>query len=246
MESAESTEEDKNRTATESSVQGSYNAWRSRRGAIIHSVDISKVYSEHAESIVRGFRRGLYAGSVDFYVARVEDWISSQIRLRKGYSNSAVDPFLSYAILDMPSANQQLATVAPVLRSDGIVAIFMPNISQIAECEKAACDLKLRLSLEKVVELGTGISGGRLWDVRYTKVRNKDNTRATVDEPVVEPNSDDDEASSEDNENQGKDSVHQELREKEEMVLVCRPKVGDRIVGGGFVGVWRKMKDSQN
>jgi hypothetical protein len=24
--------------------------------------------------------------------------------------------------------------------------------------------------------------------------------------------------------------------------MVCRPKVGDRIIGGGFVGVWKKQR----
>jgi hypothetical protein len=203
----------------------------------------------------------MYAGSVDFHIARVEDWIAQQVRERKGESQPAVDPFLSYAILDMPSAEEQLPNVAPMLRNDGIVAVFMPNISQIAECEKVACDLKLRLSLEKVVELGTGISGGRLWDVRYTRPRKRESTRAAVTTTALEPKLDEKKSSSEEASEDGTILVEEEpsrvdggdesamlvkekSNEKGELVLVCRPKVGERIVGGGFVGVWRKMTDT--
>jgi hypothetical protein len=220
-----------------------YDAWRSRRGAVIHSVDVSKAYSAHAETIVRGFRRGVYAGSVDFHVSHVEDWIASKIRRRQRDSQDSVEPFLSYAILDMPGAQQQLANVAPVLCIDGILAVFMPSISQIAECEAIVSDLNLRLSMERVVELGTGISGGRLWDVRYTKPRKHDPSRVTTDETVLDLSSEVDDTSSVKSSNDGRDSAKEESDAKARMVLVCRPKVGDRIVGGGFVGIWRKMKD---
>jgi len=31
--------------------------------------------------------------------------------------------------------------------------------------------------------------------------------------------------------------------EEQKFVMVCRPKVGRMIVGGGFVGVWKKSAD---
>ena len=31
----------------------------------------------------------------------------------------------------------------------------------------------------------------------------------------------------------------------DEWVMVCRPSVGHRVVGGGFVGVWRRKKESE-
>ena len=30
--------------------------------------------------------------------------------------------------------------------------------------------------------------------------------------------------------------------ERQAWKMICRPKVGGRVVGGGFIGVWRKMK----
>ena len=32
--------------------------------------------------------------------------------------------------------------------------------------------------------------------------------------------------------------------EEEKWAMVCRPKVGEMVVGGGFLGVWRRMEPS--
>ena len=226
--------------------QREWDSWRAQRKAVIHTVDISHRFSAHAEKIVRGFRRGIYAGNVDFYVSRVEKWISSQIAQRhhgraKALFPRPVDPFLSFAILDMPSAHLQIEHVAPVMKHDGILAVFMPNVTQLGECVEIIRNQRLPFALDRAVELGTGISSGRLWDIRLTTKRSSasdavednvivdrgtgksvsDASGINLEEPVVPPPED------------GKGR---------ETVLVCRPKVGARIVGGGFVGIWRKIK----
>ncbi|KAI5309018.1 hypothetical protein KEM55_004292 [Ascosphaera atra] len=210
-------------------------AWREQRGAIVHTVDVSTGYSVHAESIVRGFRRGMYAGDVDFYVSPVEKWIEEQVQ-RRGSDK----PFLQYAILDLPGAQDRIPHVSPILKEDGVLAVFMPSITQIGECLQLVNELRLPLILEKAVELGTGISSGRLWDVRS----------ATIRKPSLEPRvSHTDAGEKVEEAEEAQEPGPEEDAEAEntsapkgKSVLVCRPKVGERIVGGGFVGIWRKIK----
>lgn len=269
---------------------------------MIHTVDVSPKFSAHAEKTVRGFRRGLYAGNVDFHVGHVEDWIAEQIRDRSSSSSSSsslsslvgsvestttteftrVDPFLSYAILDMPSAHQRIPHVAPILRPNGLLAVFMPSITQIGECVQLIREQRLPFILERAVELGTGLSSGRLWDVRMAVKKSKAdpsswvNESSTANESPSPPekgyNSDDimgdmrtDEFSSASPSPPSSSFIplptsapkgdidntqmHTETQAgsgsgmDDNAVLVCRPKVGLRIVGGGFVGIWRRTGD---
>ena len=110
----------------------------------------------------------------------------------------------------------------------------------------------LPLLLDQVLELGQGISGGRQWDVRSVKPRallRKDNTKPINVTKAVQ------------NESQnGQDQlpiVQNEPSDKEAAAVgpqaheddddfgwedICRPKVGEKVIGGGFVGVWKKMR----
>jgi tRNA A58 N-methylase Trm61 len=226
--------------------QREWDSWRAQRRAIIHTVDISHRFSTHAEKIVRGFRRGIYAGNVDFYVSSVENWISWQIARRrdaKALFSRPVHPFLSFAILDVPSAHLRIAHVATVMKHDGILAVFMPNVTQIGECVEIIRSQRLPFVLDRAVELGVGISSGRLWDIRVTTKRSsagdaEEGKVMEVGTGIENPASDMTNISS-------KDSfvLPSEDSKGREAVLVCRPKVGARIVGGGFVGIWRKIKN---
>ncbi|KAK2871621.1 hypothetical protein FQN49_002993 [Arthroderma sp. PD_2] len=242
--------------ATEDEVtkQKDWDAWRAKRNAILHTVEISPNVSLHAEQIVRGFRRGIYAGSVDFYVSSAENWIQHQVESRSSKLPplEKLKPFLSYAILDMPSVESRIPEVARVLKPDGVLAVFVPSITQIGDCVKLIRDQKLPFVLSKVVELGTGISGGRLWDVRSAVVRasmKPTTSQGETDAPSseIEGGSTDaslDEANSTQS-NGDNDTIHlkestgPEPPQSMKHVMVCRPKVGERIVGGGFVGIWR-------
>ncbi|CAG8023107.1 unnamed protein product [Penicillium olsonii] len=224
-------------------VQEEWDAWRAQRNAIIHTVDTGAKFSALAEKNVKGFRRGMYAGNVDFYVGPVESWAAQQKELRKteqGSEGSTVEPFVSHVILDMPSSNLRIPHVTPIMKRDGLLVVFMPSITQIGECLKLIKDQNLPLVQEKVIELGNGISGGRQWDVRYA-------TKKSSSDPASWATSSETEGSaSEAEETSDTDSsevVVPEQPPKEESVLVCRPKVGVRIQGGGFVGVWRRIED---
>lgn len=237
---------------------------------------------------MRGFRRGLYAGNVDFHVGHVEDWIAEQIRERSSSSSSLtptmsstttsitkIEPFLSYAILDMPSANQRIAHVAPILRPNGLLAVFMPSITQIGECVQIIRQQKLPFVLERAVELGTGLSSGRLWDVRMAMKKSRADPSSWVSESETEseasppsekrdrgkgveevemdeysPSSSSTVSSTTSSEEAEKTRLHtqtqagSESEAEDNAVLVCRPKVGLKIVGGGFVGIWRRIGDN--
>jgi tRNA A58 N-methylase Trm61 len=226
-------------------AQKDWDEWRAQRRAVIHTIDVSAKFSTHAEQTVRGFRRGMYAGNVDFHVGAVENWIKDQVQRRKTPSGvfswrgtDTLQPFLSYAILDMPSAHLRIPHVAPVLRRDGLLAVFMPSITQIGECVQLIQKEKLPFAMERVVELGMGMSSGRLWDVRMA-VRK---SRADPNTWTEARSSSEDEGETQ-TEKEETDSESTPVPE-EDNVLVCRPKVGSRIVGGGFVGIWRRIEDA--
>jgi hypothetical protein len=252
-------------TAEEEEVnptQQNWDTWRAQRKAIIHTVDVAPQFSKHAESIVRGFRRGIYAGNVDFYVGHVENWIAEQIRLRTPppsinpfslAKKDTLEPFLTHAILDMPSANLRIPHVVPILKQNGLLAVFMPSVTQIGECVDTIRKERLPLVLEKAVELGSGISNGRLWDIRFATKKSRADPSSWVDpsETGAEADADADAAAAADLEEAPTPSeekvVAKETPEhaKPESVLVCRPKVGTKIIGGGFVGIWRRIEHSE-
>ncbi|OGM46983.1 tRNA (adenine-N(1)-)-methyltransferase [Aspergillus bombycis] len=231
-------------------TQQQWDAWRTQRRAIIHTVDVSPKFSALAEKTVRGFRRGLYAGNVDFYVGHVENWIAEQKRLRTPTSllsltQKTADPFLSYAILDMPAAHQRIPHVAPILKENGVLAVFMPSITQIGDCVDLIRRQKLPFILEKVVELGPGISSGRQWDVRFAVKKSRADPSSWTESSETSEGSVQQDREALDEGSVESVSTPEEAPKDEDSVLVCRPKVGSRIVGGGFVGIWRRIEDSQ-
>lgn len=250
--------------------QQQWDDWRASRSAIIHTIDVSPKFSHHAEKIVRGFRRGIYAGNVDFYVGPVENWIAEQTQRRWGSTPSTTSkstgggilssfmetktpsPFLSYAILDMPSAHQRIPHIAPILKPNGLLVVFMPSITQIGDCLELIRRQRLPFVQEKVVELGAGLSSGRLWDVRFAMKKSRADPASWASSPSPSPSQSESQSESSSSTSEEAQSPEQEDEstlgdntpvEEQESVLVCRPKVGARIVGGGFVGIWRRIED---
>lgn len=127
------------------------NSWEKKRRAVVHTLDISAKHSKHAKKIVAGFRRGMYSRNVDFHVGDVSNWIAEQRASRK-----TEDPFLSHVFLDLPNADSHLANVAPALRPNGMLAVFNPSITQIAECVDIIRKHRLPYLLDQVIELGAG------------------------------------------------------------------------------------------
>lgn len=236
-------------TATENSSEGdanseAMNAWKASRKAVIHTIDVSPKYSKHAAKIVSGFRHGLYAGNVDFHVGDVSEWIEAEFDRRDPASG---EPFLTHAFLDLPATHDHIASVASALKTDGVLIVFNPSITQVMDCVQKVKRQNLPLFLDQTLELGNnGSSGGKPWDLRAVKPR----------APKVQPaevNSEDAQYSaSEKSEQQGQSltrdptqALAEAKSEDTNWSFVCRPKVGERIVGGGFLGVFRKMGDAR-
>ena len=217
---------------------GELEVWKTQRRAVIHSIDISAKYSAHAQKVLHGFRKGLYSGNVDFHVGDVGSWIADALLQRDN------QPFLSHVTLDLPSADAHLGCVSRALVADGTLIVFNPSITQIADCAKKVKEDHLPLDLERVIELGVnGGSGGREWDLRFTRPRVQ---QSTVSERVSNPSPDTIEEATP-NESVTEDALEpatndESAEEHRPWSIVCRPKVGDRIVGGGFLGVWKRKR----
>lgn len=225
-------------------------AWRGSRRAVLHTIDVSARYSEHARKVVRGFRHGMYADNVDFHVGDVSEWVKAELarRLEPQHSEPTAEepaepaapaPFLNYAFLDLPGSVNHLEAVASAMHVDGTLIVFNPSVTQIAECIQRIKQDGLPLTVETVIELGQNSStGGKEWDVRIIKPRallRKETEKATEVKA---------EAASE-----GEDMTRNEEQASADASkadggwsTVCRPKVGDRIFGGGFLGVFKKIR----
>jgi tRNA (adenine57-N1/adenine58-N1)-methyltransferase catalytic subunit len=174
---------------------------------------------------VNRFRRGIYSDDIDFHVGNLSEFFATQ--------DTYGTQFLTHAILDMPSTDDQLMLVSKHLKPGGVLLVFNPSVTQITDCVKRISQEDIPLSLERVLELAGSFSGGREWDVRLAKIRN------SQQEP---------------SKNRKKQSLLSRLlsilrlsiqpnidhKPNQDWAVVCRPKAGDRIPVGGFVGIWRK------
>lgn len=208
-------------------------SWKTNRKAIVHTLDISSKHSKHARKIVEGFRDGIYAGNIDFHVGDVSEWIAAQQASRK-----TKEPFLSHVFLDLPSAHDHLANVAPALHVNGMLAVFNPSITQIAESVEAIREQRMPYILDQVIELGAGTI--REWDVRAVR------PRATLRKPDSRDSSELTREETPDpvraHEARDSELVEDLSKQDEKWAMICRPKAGQQVVGGGFLGLWRRME----
>ena len=210
--------------------------WKETRRAILHSVEINEKTSDHAQRLVKGFRQGLYFPHIDFYSSDVASWVSSQQRTQ----------FLNYVLLDMPGVHQQLEHVVPAMQGDAVLMIFVPSITQIGDCVRAIKDQDLPLDMIKVIEMGEGLSNGRLWDVRLVEKRSQQKRQKVtkVDARKVDPEKVDTVS-----EDFVQDRIEEEADEpvpNEAPVMICRPKPGEMTMGCCYIGMWRKRSRSGN
>ncbi|KAK9370478.1 S-adenosyl-L-methionine-dependent methyltransferase [Lipomyces kononenkoae] len=180
------------------------------RKAILHSIDSNKEHSKYGIKNLREFRRGLYVDDVEFHTPSTPSEYL-QSRIESTRQHGELDiPFLSGAFLDLPSPEYELDLIAQCLKTDCPLVVFAPSITQIVDVLEDVPAKDLQLSMCKVVELLPGMGGS---------MREWDLRRATIRQP--------------------QDQIRQgdnDIREK----WVCRPLVGERIVGGGFVAIFRK------
>lgn len=218
--------------------------WRTSRRAIIHTLDISAHNSTHAKQIVQDFRHGLYAGNVDFHVGDVSEWISKELEVRaKSNEGEPSKPFLAHVLLDLPMPEAHLESVASALRVDGVLTVFNPSVTQISACVEVIGKKKLPFMLDQVLELGSSMTGGREWVVRAVRprasVRAQENRAKALENDGGESDSSSDtsaEITRDQEQAQALASHH------DDWAMICRPRVGVIISGGGFLGVWRRMR----
>ena len=185
-----------------------FEAWQSSRRTVLHTLDRNPKHAREAYRFIRRFRRGMYLPDIDFHIGSIPDYLGPRLEASGG------KPFLSRAVLDLPAAHGVAEIVVQALRPNGLLLVFNPSISQIAEVAGWSVRTGQPLRLERVSELANTTSvgsddaglndggGGRTWDLR-----------------TVMPKRDAAEG---------------------EVVQVMRPKVGERVAGGGFVAVFRR------
>lgn len=224
---------------------------KSQRQAVIHSLEISPSHLHHAIKLVEGFRHGQYADDVEFCVGDVSVWIDKQL-IQRGLNSPEIKDkaFLSHVILDLPGSQSHLEKAASVLHVNGTLIVFNPSITQIIACVKEIKFKMLPLELDRILEVDQGMVGGREWDVRAMKpralVRAETEKKANLDEESA-PTGASDQGLTEYRGDSGveikqNDTSQQLVKEDIEWYMVCRPKFTERWSGGGFVGVWRKMR----
>jgi hypothetical protein len=179
----------------------------------------------------------MYYPHIDFHVGNIEDYLSSRLR------NTGDTPFLEHAILDLPDIHHYLGIIGKSLKSNGILITFCPSITQINTGVTSVRQKGLPLFLEKVVEVGGAVGvGGREWDVRPVKPRAL--LKSKVENVKLSEDAEGDEGVLKDPMEGEVPVSEMPFSDGSGWEMVCRPRVGLRIFGGGFVGVWRKMIDT--
>ncbi|KAL2074231.1 hypothetical protein VTL71DRAFT_8009 [Oculimacula yallundae] len=205
--------------------------WRATRRAVIHTLDIHPAHSAHAKGVVKNFRKGLYFPNVDFHTGTIQDYLSGRLA-------ETDTPFLDHAILDLPSTHSYFEIVCKAMKPHGMLLGFCPSITQINACVLLCKKKNLPFFLEKVIEIGGSIGvGGKEWDVRLVTPRAA--KKASAETRVVKDPAEEIPEDRNDTEVSGSEASEDTL--SVESMMVCRPKVGAKVSGGGFVGVWRKI-----
>ena len=203
-------------------------AWVGRRRAILHTLDHKPAHTLAAQTLIRKFRRGLYLPHIDFHNGSLSAHLTPRLRA------NGSRPFLSRAVLDLPAPEREAGSLIPCLHPNAVLVVFAPSISQIGDFVKWSTLTRQELRLDRVAELQTsstsefGIGeneGGRAWRVQTVRPRKYARDR-TGREHVPEASA-------------------EEEAEQPELVQIMRPKVGERVCGGGFVAVLRKTRPGE-
>ena len=211
--------------------------------AVIQTVDASAQYSEHAKKIFNGFRQGVYTEDVSFHVANISDWLDQQVRDRK-LEECDDKSFLHHILLDMPDSYLHIEKAVSSLRPDGNIILFNPSITQIVAAVDLIRTKRLPLFLERVLELGHNMTGGKEWDIRAVKPRALIYTEQEKKLACKQTDREDGHTRTTDNSansvSRDGEQCRATMNEAQGFQMICRPKAYARVVGGGFLGMWRK------
>ena len=118
----------------------------------------------------------------------VSEWIDRQVSDRRLHPNDKA--FLSHIILDMPAVQYHIKKAAAVLYINGTLMAFNPSIIQIMAVVELVKRQYLPLQLDRVIELGPSMTGGRDWDVRSMVPRAPDTIRGKDESNAVDETDD--------------------------------------------------------
>ncbi|TGZ82410.1 S-adenosyl-L-methionine-dependent methyltransferase [Ascodesmis nigricans] len=200
---------------------GSFTCSLLARGADVTTVDQREDVSQKAQANIAGYRNGLLLeqGKVDFRVGKIADVIQE-----------VGENEFDVVFLDLPDPETYFRDAAKALKADGIVAIWCPSVSQIMKAVKMIEEENLPLTMDKTIEFpgGSGSGAGlRRWTIRNAVIR------ASVKGRGVSVR-----------EQEGAVELGEGL-EDARVEMVCRPSVGEMIVGGGFLGMFRRRLDTE-
>ncbi|KAF3131413.1 hypothetical protein TWF703_007687 [Orbilia oligospora] len=235
--------------------------------SILHSVEKDRKVHEAAMKLLKGFRRGIYDGpGVKFYNDDVEAWLRARLPSPEASEVPAVESTseesttqetsltdqlatgsakpsrLSACVLDLPEIRPLLPLLQENMHLGAILGYWAPSITQISAVVEHVKLNRLPFLVEKVLEFGNGVggAGARVWDVRPALVRSRVKANKSHKSASSQRSSEDGETETTANE----DAVAKEDQTKRattEWEMVCRPKTGERTVGGGFYLIMRRI-----
>jgi tRNA A58 N-methylase Trm61 len=202
--------------------------------AKIHTMDISEKHSIHARKVVNDFKNGIYTRDIEFHVGTPSEFLASTAGEKR---------WLTHAILDMPGSHKEMGVVAEHVVLGGKMVLFTPSITQLIDAQREVRENELPLYLERVIELGGGISGGREWSLKFVKSRASMRAASTPLPTTSEESTAETGLESEDRSDADSAVDVSGGSDEPEWVVSCRPKPGKMIQGGGFVGLWTRVEE---
>ncbi|KAJ3372021.1 hypothetical protein GGF31_002283 [Allomyces arbusculus] len=127
-------------------------------GGRILSIDLRASHTTHAEKFVSRFRRGRYRDAIDFVTGDLGDVLAA----RYTSTSRTVDG----VVLDLLNPWAYLEAVSRVVKPDGAVVVYVPNITQGIKLLDEIRVHRLPLVFDKALEVTQ-----REWDLRPVKIK---------------------------------------------------------------------------
>ncbi|KAI9646321.1 hypothetical protein NHQ30_005762 [Ciborinia camelliae] len=258
-------------SAANDKIAAIYEEWRSQRRAVIHSLDSDDHHSRHAQRTVRNFRHGAYFPHIDFHVGSIHDYLSKRLEETNdvfldhaildipGIHNEmeivgkCMKPD-GRLITWCPSITQHMKCLETVKGKklpfvlDRVLELGSQLSTGGREWEvrsvkpRALIKAEKKKMEEKLKQLDKSETAEAV-DAFLSKISNEKNAGSSAD-VENEPKSTEDVVETPEPESVAVNAGSGEATDLVDMTgweMICRPRVGDRISGGGFVGVWKKM-----
>ncbi|CDK29999.1 unnamed protein product [Kuraishia capsulata CBS 1993] len=182
------------------------------RGAILHSIDNRELHSKRAAKTVKNFKRGMYSKNVEFHVAESpSSWLTGE--------DSAKYRKLSNDLQLDDRLESEFAFLSGAFLD---MADSHLEIKEVAKSLKHDAPLVIFTpSITQIMEAIKLVQEDR--DIKLTFVRCAEITSGAGGGM------------------REWDTRLTYVRKTGEQVAVCRPKVGIRVQGGGFIGMFKKI-----